>query len=173
MKISMRFGSLMVFLLSLILVACGFHLRGEGSFTLPFKTLYVKAANDYSPFVIQLKRAIEANNVKLAATPEQAELTLEIVSEIPDRQILTLSSAGRVQEYRLQYRVTLRAYDQKQQDWLNFKKITMRRDFSYDDSQVLAKKQEEAQLYKSMYIDAVQRVMRQLNHAKAPKLVSP
>ena len=158
-----------VLMLTLLLGACSFHLRGEGAFALPFQTLYVKSANDYSPFITELKRAIEVSSVQITDSPEQAQLTLHIVSETQDRQILSLSGGGRVREYRLQYRISLRAYDLKQQDWLAPEEITLRRDFSYDDTQILAKEQEEALLYQNMRGDAVQQVLRRLNHAKPPQ----
>jgi LPS-assembly lipoprotein len=155
-----------VFLLVLALMGCGFHLRGHSAFALPFQRLFVQTSNEYAPFVNELKIAIKANDVEITKTPEQAQLTLQIVSEVADKQILSLSSAGRVLEYRLQYRVSLRAFDQKQHEWLAPQEITLRRDYSYDDTQLLAKQQEEALLYQNMRTDAVQQVMRRLNHAK-------
>jgi LPS-assembly lipoprotein len=155
-------------MLTLLLAACGFHLRGQKAFALPFQTLYVQSANDYAPFIIELKHAIQANSVRIADSPEQAQLTLQIVSEVTDKQILSLSGAGRVIEYRLQYRISLRAYDQNQQEWLAPQEITLQRNFPYDDSQILAKEQEEALLYQNMRSDAVEQVLRRMNHAHLP-----
>ena len=170
----MRVTHLIVLMLvTLLLGACGFHLRGQGAFALPFQTLYVKSASDYAPFINELKQAIQVNGVQIVDTPEEAQLTLHIVSEATDRQILSLSGGGRVREYRLQYRVSLRAYDSKQQDWLAAEEITLRRDFSYDDTQVLAKEQEENLLYQDMRGDAVQQVLRRLNHVKPPPQPAP
>ena len=163
----------LIMLLALLLGACGFHLRGQSALAMPFQTLYVKSANDYAPFITELKHAIEVNNVQIADSPEQAQLTLHIVSETTDKQILSLSGGGRVREYRLQYRVSLRLYDKKQQDWLAPEEITLRRDFSYDDVQVLAKEQEEAMLFQNMRSDAVQQLLRRLNHAKPPQQSAP
>ena len=165
---TMRTTSLLMLTLSLLLAACGFHLRGQNAFALPFQKLHVQSANDYAPFINELKIAIQENDVQITESAEQAQLTLQIVSEIADKQILSLSAAGRVLEYRLQYRISLRAYDQKQQEWLAPQEITLRRDFSYDDTQVLAKQQEEALLYQNMRGDAVQQVLRRLNHAHPP-----
>jgi LPS-assembly lipoprotein len=163
-----RATPLIVLMLSVLLTACGFHLRGQNNFVLPFQKLYVKAANDKALFINELKNAILANNVQITDTAEQAQLTLQIVSEVTDKQILSLSAAGTVLEFRLQYRISLRAYDQKQQDWLAPQEITLRRNYSYDSTQVLAKQQEEALLYQDMRNDAVQQVLRRLNHAQPP-----
>lgn len=158
-----------VLMLALLLGACGFHLRGQGTFALPFQSLYVKSSNDYAPFITELKRAIEANSVQITDAPEQAQLTLHIVSETVNKQILSLSGGGRVREFRLHYRISLRAYDLKQDDWLAAEEIMLQRDFSYDDTQVLAKEQEEVLLYQNMRSDAVQQVLRRLNHARPPQ----
>jgi LPS-assembly lipoprotein len=163
----------LVLMLVLLLDACGFHLRGQSAYALPFQTLYVKSANDYAPLIVELKHAIEANSVQIADSPEQAQLTLHIVSEITDKQILSLSGGGRVREYRLQYRVSLRVYDHQQQDWLAPEEITLRRDFSYDDVQILAKEQEEAMLYQDMHSDAVQQILRRMSRAKQPQQTLP
>lgn len=155
---------LLILLMSLLLTACGFHLRGQAG--MPFDTLYLDAANPGTPFIADLRRNLEANNVKLVNTAEQAEVVLNIAVEIPDKQILTLGGSGRVNEFQLRYRVSLRAYDLKQQDWIPAEEIVLRRDYSYDDTKILAKEAEEALLYQSMRSDMVQQIVRRLSRAK-------
>ena len=149
---------------ALLLTACGFHLRGQAG--MPFNTLYLDAANPGTPFIADLRRSLEINNVKLVSTAEQADVVLNIVSEIPDKQILTLSGTGRVNEFQLSYRVSLRAYDLKLRDWIPAEEIALRRDYLYDDTKILAKEAEEALLYQSMRSDMVQQIVRRLSHAK-------
>ena len=163
---------LLVIMTAVLLTACGFHLRGQGAFAMPFQKLYVQSPNDYAPFINDLKSAFQRNHVQITESPEQAQLTLQIVSEISDKQILSLNSAGRVIEYRLQYHISLRAYDQQQHDWIAPQEITLLRNFPYDDTQILAKQQEEALLYQNMRVDAVEQVLRRMNHAH-PILVAP
>jgi LPS-assembly lipoprotein len=153
----------------LMLNACAFHLREQTA--MPFKTLYLDAENPNTPFIADLRRSLEANHVQLVDAAAQADVVLKIVFEIPDKQILTLGSNGRVNEFRLTYRVSLRAYDLKQQDWIPAEEMDLRRDFSYDDTIVLAKEAEEALLYQSMRSDMVQQIMRHLSHAKPQPLV--
>jgi LPS-assembly lipoprotein len=149
------------------LASCGFHLRGSNlkDVGFPFKTLYIKAPNE-TPFVIELRRLLASNKVTLTPTADKAELTLEVVSEQNLKQILSLSGAGRVQEYQLFYRISLRAYDDKQNDWLPADEILLSRILPYDDTQVLAKEQEEAMLVKDMRSDALAQTVRRLNRAK-------
>lgn len=150
----------------LMLSACGFHLRGQS--TLPFQTLYIQSSSDYTPFIGELKRAVQGAGVQLADSTENAQLTLNIVSESASKQILSLSAAGRVLEYQLRLSVSFRAYDQAQQDWLPAEVMVILRNLSYDDTQVLAKEQEEVLLFQDMRSDAVQQMMRRLSHARPP-----
>ncbi len=152
---------------TLSLAACGFHLRGSNlkGIEFAFKSLYLRAQGE-TPFVADLRRALYVNKVALTGTSDQSELIMEVVSEQTSKQILSLSGSGRVQEYQLIYRVSLRAYDSKQVDWLPAEEIVLTRILAYDDAQVLAKEQEEALLYKDMRSDAVAQAVRRLSRAK-------
>lgn len=160
-------------ILTLLLGACGFHLRGQGQggFTFPFQTLFIQTPNANAPFILELKRAVQLYNVKLVDSPENAQLTLHIVSETMSKQILSLSDAGRVREYQLNYRVSLRAYDIKLDEWVPADEIVLQRYLSYDNTQILAKEMEETLLYQDMRKDAVQQILRRLSLAKAPPLL--
>jgi LPS-assembly lipoprotein len=162
---SMRISQKIFILLTtaLLLNACGFHLRGQ--VYMPFETIYLQTANPNTPFIRELRRNLEARQVKLVNIEDQAELVLDIVSEISEKQVLSLGGDGRVNEFRLFYRVSLRAYD-PQKDWLPAEEIALRSDYSYDDTKVLAKEAEETLLYQSMRSDMVQQIIRRLSRAK-------
>jgi LPS-assembly lipoprotein len=157
----------LLLLTMLALAACGFHLRGSNlkDVQFAFKSLYLKAPGE-TPFVTDLRRILKANKIELTTTADKADLVLEVVSEQSQKQILSLSGAGRVQEFQLFYRVNLRAYDNQQNDWLTADEISLSRILPYDDAQVLAKEQEEAMLYKDMRSDALAQAVRRLNRAK-------
>ncbi|HEY0665858.1 MAG TPA: LPS assembly lipoprotein LptE [Gallionella sp.] len=148
----------------MVLAGCGFHLRGQAG--MPFKTMYISIATPGSPFVMELRRNLAANKVVLVDNAESAEVILEIVSEESDKQVLTLGADGRANEFRLIYRVSLRAYDLKQQTWLPAQDLEQLRDFSYDDAHVLAKESEELQLQRNMQSEMVQQLLRRLSNAK-------
>ncbi len=156
--------SLIVLSLALSLAACGFHLRGPSN--IPFATMYVKGPQ-YSPFVVQLKRAITAgSHTKLVDDPKQAEAILDIAGEQRWVQILTLTSGGRVGEYTLHYTISFRLYNNKNQQFLPPTSIALHRQLTFNDAVVLAKTAEENMLYKNMQTDAVQQMVRRLEAVK-------
>jgi LPS-assembly lipoprotein len=137
---------------------------------MPFSTIFIEAANSNSLLIGELRRLLVANHIQVVSKPDQADMVLNISLELPEKQILTLGGSGRVSEFQLRYRVSLRAYDQQQRVWLAADDLQLSRDFSYDDTQILAKEAEEAQLYQYMRSDMAQQIMRRLSHAKPQPL---
>jgi len=140
----------------------GHNLQGSA---FPFGSLYLKSAA-LTPFISDLQNSLELNKIKLTASSAEADLTLDIVSEASDKQILAISGSGQVREFQLRYRVSIRAYDKQMHDWMPADEILLQRSLTYDDAQILAKEQEESLLYRDMRSDAVQQVMRRLSRAK-------
>lgn len=144
-----------------LLGGCGFQLRG--SVALPFETLLVTGA-DNTPFAIDLRRGLRASRrVEVVDDPARAQAVLQVTGLTQERRILSLSAAGRVQEYQLIYRVSFRVHDGRGQELLPVNDIVLRRDITFNDSQVLAKEQEEILLVRDMQNDAVQQVLRRLS----------
>jgi len=149
---------------ALLVAACGFQLRGAAQ--LPFNSIFVQAPPT-SQFAIQMRRAVRAgSSTRLSDTPERAEVILQIVNELQEKQILSLSGGGRVSEYLLRYRVSFRLTDSKNREHIPASEIVLRRDYSYSDDQSLAREFDEAQLYRDMRNDAVGQLLRRLQSAK-------
>ena len=166
--------SLLGFIFLLSLTACGFHLRGHNlkQAEFPFHSIFIKSSTE-SPFISDLRNALELYKLALPADSSVADITLQIVSERSSKQILSISSAGRAQEYELRYVVSLRADDGKGQEWLPASELIVYRTMTYDDAQALAKEQEELMLYRDMRTNAVQQILRRLSRAKVTVPTTP
>ncbi|GGY45115.1 LPS-assembly lipoprotein LptE [Pseudoduganella albidiflava] len=151
---------------SLALTGCGFHLRGSGgNYTLPFTSMYV-GLPESSPLAIDLKRNIRVNgNTTVASDPQSADATIEVITDpekTRSKSILSLNSAGRVSEYLLAYNILFRVKDRTGRELLGPTQITLTRPITFSETQLLAKEQEEAQLYRDMQKDLVQQMMRRM-----------
>jgi LPS-assembly lipoprotein len=153
----------LAWLLAALLAACGFHLRGQAQ--LPFESLHIPGDN---PLVIELKRNVAAaSGTRLMDKPSDAQAVLGFTQELRDKIILSFSSAGRVSEYQLRYRIGFRVTDAKGvKVYVPTSEILLTRDMAYSDAQVLAKEAEEALLYRDMQRDMVQQIIRRLVAAK-------
>src|SRR5262249_10148020 len=84
-----------------VLAGCGFQLRGQQS--LPFESLYIPGTG---PLSVELRRNIHASSkTKLVDNPKLAQAVVGFTEETRDKVILTFTSAGKVNEYRLRYTV--------------------------------------------------------------------
>jgi LPS-assembly lipoprotein len=153
-----------ILLIAMTLSSCGFHLRGHAA--IPYKLLFVETTG-YSIFANELERAIRSGSkTKIAQNRNDAEAVLKIIAESQERYILSLSAGGRVREFELRYKVAYRLTDLAGNDLAPPGEIFLRRDMTYDDTQVLAKESEAALLYRDMKTDAVQQMLRRLSAAK-------
>ncbi len=150
-------------LAGLILAGCGFHLRGQSP--LPFASAYIEAPPG-SHLASLLIQSLRLDGKQVLDSPQTAEVTIRLERESKAKEILSLSGGGKVREYRLSYRLTLSAYDRSGRPLLAPTELTLTRDFSYDDAQVLAKEAEEAQLLRDMEQEMLRQTLRRLAHAK-------
>jgi len=150
--------------MTLVLAACGFHLRGVAD--LSFNKLYIKGSLSISKDLIS---SLKTNGVRIVKEPEEAEMMLELISDNQEKRILSLGGNGSVREFELFYRIKFRLRDASSDLWSPEQLIEERRDFSYLDSELLAKSYEETMLYEDMRRDATRELMRRLV-AQKPKI---
>lgn len=150
---------ILLLVLALVLGACGFQLRGAAP--LPFQTLYVEGGS--SQVGPDLQRGLRyGSNVKVVTNPGEAQAVLQVLGENREKRILSLTAGGRVGEFVLFYRLSFRLHDGKGKELLPAQLIELKREYSFNDAQLLAKEQEEALLYRDMQNDAVQQLIRRL-----------
>jgi len=149
----------------MLLGGCGFRLRGTAE--VPFETVYVPGAT--GGIALDLKRNIQAGTrATVVDDPKAAQAVLQFTEEIREKEILSLSATGRVREYKLHYRVGFRVHDNKGSDYVPQTRLTLSRDITFNDTEVLAKEAEEQLLFRDMQNDMVQQIMRRLAAAQRP-----
>lgn len=164
MNASRRKVALTPFVL-LLAAGCGFRLRGTAD--VPFTTLYVPNAT--TGLALDLKRNVLAGtSARVVDDPKAAEAVLVFLEEAREKEILSLTGAGRVREFQLRYRVTFRVHDGKGANYVAQNTIQLVRDVTFSDSAILAKEAEEQLLFRDMQSDMVQQIMRRLAAAKPP-----
>jgi LPS-assembly lipoprotein len=156
---------------ALLLAGCGFHPRGAA--TLPFESVYIDAPRG-SPIGIQLRRVIgSGSSTRIAATPQEADATLQVMNEYREKEILSLSAGGRVRELQLRYRLQYQVFDKQKNLIAAPGEIILRRDYSFNDQEQLSKESEEALLYRDMQNDAVQQIVRRLQAVAKSDGIAP
>lgn len=150
----------------LLVSACGFHLRGPRP--LPFASIYL-AMDNYADLTVALKRQIRSSGTtRIADKPEDAELILQVARNDREKNILSLNAKGTVREYQLKQRFGFRVIGRDGREITSLSEISVTREVSFNDSDALAKEQEEQMLFRDMENDLVQQLMRRLSTTRLP-----
>ncbi len=154
-------------LAALVLTGCGFQMRGTAN--LPYDTIFIDLPPN-NALAAELKRMLRAGTTtRVVEKREEAQAILQANGESRSKVILSLNSSGAVREFRLKYGFAYRVISQKGEDLAAPGDLVLERDFTFNDSQVLAKESEEALIYRDMQTDMVQQVLRRISAtAKAP-----
>ena len=154
----------------MLLAGCGFRLRGTAE--VPFETLYLPGAT--SGIALDLKRYIQAGtNARVVDDAGKADAVMQFTEETRQKEVLSLTGTGKVREFQLRYRVGFRVHDGKGTDFVPQSLIQLTRDVTFNDTEILAKEQEEQLLFRDMQTDMVQQILRRLAAAKRQKPAAP
>lgn len=157
----MRRRTLVLTVAPLALAGCGFQLRRPP--TLNFATLQLVGFPVRSPFTEELRRSIEASgSTRVVESVAQAQVVLEALEDVRDKTVAAQTAAGQVREFTLRTRLRFRLRTPAGRLLIRDTELLLSRDMSYNETNALAKAQEEAMLYRGMQRDIVDQVMRQL-----------
>lgn len=152
--------ALLAGVLMLFAGGCGFQLKAPPA--LPFHTMKIDLPEN-SDVGIYLRRAIRTSSTtQLVDKAEDAEAIFVQTSYLQQREVLSYSGGGKIQEYQLRILIAYRITDPKGRDLTPPVNLTLHRDMTYGDSEILSKEQEETMLWKDMQQDAAQQIMRRL-----------
>ena len=146
--------------LILMISACGFQLRGD--IQANFDSISISGGT--SSFNKTLQRKFRQAGISIKSASE-AEKIVEIIKNSFTKTILTLTGTGAVSEYQLDYLVTYR-FKSKDGPWNLPVTIETSRTYTYDDSDILAKDEEEKRLVSGMEDQLIRTMATQISLSK-------
>ena len=153
---------LIAILLLIVISSCGFHLRGMTEIS--YKTISLEGKE--LSLTKNLKKILNTNKVAIVSSTENPELRVEFLSEESEKRILSLSGQGLVREFEIFYRVRYRIKASDSEIWGQENIIETRKDFTYSDSNLIGKEEEERQLNEAMRIEAITSLFNQIQVIK-------
>jgi LPS-assembly lipoprotein len=142
------------------LAGCGFRLSGPQ--TLAFSTVHVSESQHSSLGIALRRQIVLSGSTTVEEDVSRAETKLQILSNNRSREILSLTTAGKVREYELVQALRFRLTDRDGNELIPPATLSARREYTFSDELILSKEQEEALLYDDMESDLVRQLMRQL-----------
>jgi LPS-assembly lipoprotein len=159
----MRCLSSVVVIFTLIALAgCGFHLRGEATIPDNLKVIYVQGVEMNKDLGRELKRNLTNNGVTVVSDYQKDSAILTVVEYKVDRRVLSVGSDAKVNEYELYGIVDFKISDAEGQLLSDQQRVEARRDFQFDENQVIGTTEEARLLREQIDQQLVQSMLRRL-----------
>jgi len=159
----MRLARLIVSGLALIsLTACGWRLQGTAKLSEAMAVTYVETSDQFTDFNRALRDGLRASGARLANRAGEATAIVKIIDDASGQYVLSVSARNTPEEYEVFYRVE---YSVSTQDGeiIPPQKLTLTRDYSYDEAALLAKQREQNILREALARDLAAQVLRRLS----------
>jgi LPS-assembly lipoprotein len=155
-----KFNSIILSLLLLVnITSCGYQFRGATDVN--FVSISIDGGSP--SFLKILKKQFKQSGVKVQE--RNSEKTLEITNDTFSKKILSLSAAGKVREYQINYKISFR-FKSQDGEWGNSIDLEANRDYTYDDKNIIAKTEEESRLIKGMQEQLIRTIVNQISVRK-------
>lgn len=146
----------------LLLSACGFHLQGRQSLPEAFAYTFIDTRDEQTDFVQDLRKALLASNVNVIRTKGSSGAVITVHEDQLSERVLSVSARNIPTEYELTYKVNF-SVTAGDKTLIEREEISATRDFSFDETQLLAKEREQEILSEALGRDLVALVMRRLS----------
>jgi LPS-assembly lipoprotein len=137
-------------LLSSLVSACGFQLRGSGERLPPqFGATWVDVPDRYSEFNESLREQLAASGARLVDDPAQATATIKVSRDEVDVRVLSVSARNTPREYEVVYKVVVAA-GVGPTELMPAEPLTLTRNYAFDEGAVLVKDQEDRDIRRAL-----------------------
>ena len=154
---------------ALLLIAalggCGFRLAGSEHLPAVLAKPYLSVKDPYTDFSREFERELKSSGALLQDGRQDATATIEVTKDFVEQRTLAVSARNIPTDYELRYTVT---FDVKgpDNDILPPQTITLSRDYSFEENELLAKEHEADILRDQMARDLATMAMRVLSRVK-------
>ena len=159
---------LLTVLLAASLSACGYQLQGNERLPDFMAVTYIQTGNQYSDLALSLERRLRAAGVETTRSPEGATAVLRLNKDEFGQRLLSVSAENVPQEFEVYYTIAYQVLVDGTV-LLEVDARTLTRDYTFDPTDVLAKRREEEFLRADLASDLVRLMMRRIATLKLPE----
>lgn len=131
----------------IMLTSCGYGMRGNIDIPSTINEVSISSGS-YSEMVIALNLTLQNNRINITSSNKKDIYRIIVLSETFNRRQLTLSAAGRVNEYELIYEISYELSPPNKKSAAD--KITLYRDYSFNENNVMGNSDREDYIRKEM-----------------------
>jgi LPS-assembly lipoprotein len=147
--------------LALVLAGCGYRLQGSAKLSAVMATTYVETDDRYTDFNRALRDSLEASGARLAHNKSDATAIVRIIKDESGQRVLTVSGRNTPEEYEVFYSIEY-SVDGRTEELISPQRVELTREYSFDETALLAKQKEQAILRQALARDLAGLVVRRL-----------
>ncbi len=137
-------------LLSVLVSACGFQLRGSVELPPMLRVTLLQSGNPWTGIAAALRIELESAGSRITTDAGEATAILTLVSERSLQRVLSVGRSGKASEYELYEEVTFALRDSEGRELLKPQTLSQTRDMVFDENQLLGKVSETDKLREQM-----------------------
>lgn len=141
--------------------ACGWRLQGTARLPEVMAITYIETDDRFTDFNRALRENLSAAGARLTDRRSEATAIVKIASDVSGQRVLAVSARNTPQEYEVFYSVEY-SVSTPTGELIAPQRMELTRDYSYDESAVLAKRREEVILREALARDLAGLVIRRL-----------
>ena len=134
-------------ILSLALVSCGYSMRGNINLPDDIRTISL-TSEFYSPLLISITDNLKNSDFNVTDSKNKNLYRINILSESFKRRQLSINASGRVNEYEIIYDLSFEISPPNMKS--DVETITLYRDYSFDENNIMGNSDREQQIRKEM-----------------------
>lgn len=162
MQVRVWIGSLCL----LLMMGCGFHLRGVFSIPSALRTLHILPYQPFDPFQRALRQTLKRNevlviNAEMAAAKSAATLT--ILNQALSERVVAYGSDGQANRAILELKLSYQLSDPQGKLLFSNGSVEVERELTINPNAVLGSQNERTRLQADLYVDAALQLVRQLS----------
>ena len=147
-------------ILSLALVSCGYSMRGNINLPDDIRTISL-TSEFYSPLLISITDNLKNSDINVTDSKNKNLYRINILSESFKRRQLSINASGRVNEYEIIYDLSFEISPPNMKS--DVETITLYRDYSFDENNIMGNSDREQQIRKEMVATSATLIYNRLN----------
>ena len=145
--------------------ACGFRLAGSDPLPAVLARPYLSVKDPYTDFAREFEHQLKSAGALMQAVRPDSTATIEVTKDLVERRTLAVSARNIPTDYELTYTVTFAVHG-TDKELLAPQTISLSKDYSFEENDLLAKEHEGDILRAQMARDLVSIAMRRLTRLK-------
>lgn len=143
------------------LAGCGWRLQGTTKLAPVMATTYVDTKDRFTDFNRALRESLQASGARIVTDEKDATAIVKIIKDVSGQRVLTVSGRNTPEEYEVFYAIEY-SVNGRTEELIAPEKLELTRDYSYDETAVLAKQKEQSILREALARDLAGQIVRRL-----------